>query len=165
MAKMSIKELSKSLKDSQSVLKGQKEAPAPAIDDLEKEEKKEEKKEQKEQEEKIEEIQKIDKKENKEAKNIDKSTDRSSEGSPKNKNKTSSSFLQEIEIANSRTDYDVSAVVHIDKDIHEVFTKLKSATKIKIARYISFKLEVVIRENLEEITSIINKENKNKFLD
>lgn len=162
MVKMSIKELSKSLKDSQSASKGQKEAQAPVIDDLEKV-KGDETDEKVNKVNKVERAEKKDKKEKKEIENIDKST--GTEATLKRKSKTSSRLKEEIELANSRTDYDVSAVVHIDQDIHEVLTKLKSATKMKIGRYISYKLEVVIRENLEEITSIINKENKNKFLD
>lgn len=78
--------------------------------------------------------------------------------------KTFSGLKQEFENANA-TDYDLSGVVHIDRDIHEVLTKLKSATGLKIGRYISYKLEYVIRENLEEISEMLNSSNKNKFLD
>lgn len=84
---------------------------------------------------------------------------------PKVKKEKQSRLMEEFEKANAVDNYKLKGVVHIDKDIHEVFAKLKAAAGIKIGRYISYKMEMVIRDNIDEITEIINSSNKNKFLD
>lgn len=84
----------------------------------------------------------------------------------KKKDNPPSSLMEEIEISNQRDDYNLTKAVHIDGDVHEVFTKLKAAGKLKIGKFLSYKLEMLILEHQQEILEIINSNNnKNKFLD
>ena len=79
------------------------------------------------------------------------------------KNNGPTKFLEFINKVNKMDQYGADAIVYIDQDIHEIFTKLKYASKIKISHLASFLLENFIRENNEAILEIINKKS-NKFL-
>ncbi len=72
-------------------------------------------------------------------------------------------FLAFINEVNKMDQYGAEAIIYIDQDIHEIFTKLKYASKIKISHLVSFLLENFIVENLDAISEIINKKS-NKFL-
>ena len=72
-------------------------------------------------------------------------------------------FLDFINKVNKMDQYGADSIVYIDQDIHEIFTKLKYASKIKISHLASFLLENFIKENIEAISEIINKKS-NKFL-
>lgn len=72
-------------------------------------------------------------------------------------------FLALINGVNKMDQYGADSIIYIDQDIHEIFTKLKYASKIKISHLASFLLENFIRENIDAISEIINKKS-NKFL-
>lgn len=88
----------------------------------------------------------------------------SSDKKVQKRDKSPTTLLEEFEISNQRNDYNLTKAVHIDEDVHEVFTKLKAASKLRIGKYLSYKMEMLILEHQKEILEIINSNNKNKFL-
>ncbi|UZS00004.1 hypothetical protein [Chondrinema litorale] len=78
---------------------------------------------------------------------------------------TSTEVLLKQILASNKQEFSLTEAVYIDREIHEVFKKLKSSSQLKIGTFISYLLEQFIRENINEISEIINKKQvKNKFL-
>ena len=73
-------------------------------------------------------------------------------------------FLNLIREVNSRDNYKMDRFIYVDNDIHEVFNKLKTHTKLKLSYLASHLLEEFILEHQESIKEIISKK-QNKFLD
>ena len=73
-------------------------------------------------------------------------------------------FLGLIKEINSKDHYKIDRFIYVDGDIHEVFNKLKTHTKLKLSYLASHLLEEFILEHQESIKEIISKK-QNKFLD
>ncbi|MBT34137.1 MAG: hypothetical protein CMO01_31120 [Thalassobius sp.] len=81
------------------------------------------------------------------------------------KTDTSIEVLLKQILASNKQEFSLTEAVYIDREIHEVFKKLKSSSQLKIGTFISYLLEQFIKENINEISEIINKKQvKNKFL-
>lgn len=73
-------------------------------------------------------------------------------------------FLKLLKEVNSRDHYQMDRFIYVDADIHEVFNKLKTQTKLKLSYLASHLLEQFIIEHKDSIKSILSK-SQNKFLD
>ncbi len=73
-------------------------------------------------------------------------------------------FMEFIDRVNAVEYGKLNRFVYISDDIHEVFLKLKSHTRLRISHLATYLLEQFIRENQEAIQSILVKK-PNKFID
>lgn len=69
-----------------------------------------------------------------------------------------------ISKVNSRKDFQMDKFIYVDHDIHEVFNKIKSHTKLKLSYLASYLLEEFIIEYQDEIKDLLSNR-QNKFLD
>jgi len=98
--------------------------------------------------------------------------DRSKQDSGKNteqisheaKANSTSHFLEIVNEINAKDQYQIEKFIYVDSDIHEVFTKLKMHTKLKLSHLASYLLEDFIIKHKESIKEIISQK-RNKFLD
>jgi hypothetical protein len=81
-----------------------------------------------------------------------------------NQNEEVSRFLEFIKEVNSKDHYQIDRFIYVDADIHEVFNKLKTHTRLKLSHLVSHLLESFILQHQESIKAIISKK-QNKFLD
>jgi hypothetical protein len=81
-----------------------------------------------------------------------------------NESKSVVKLKEIVKKVNSIDQYHIDRFIYVDADIHEVFVKLKSQTKLKISHLASYLLEDFINQHKEAIMEIVNKKT-NKFLD
>ena len=81
-----------------------------------------------------------------------------------NQNEEVIRFLEFIKEVNSKDHYQIDRFIYVDADIHEVFNKLKTHTRLKLSHLVSHLLESFILQHQESIKAIISKK-QNKFLD
>ena len=81
-----------------------------------------------------------------------------------NHNEEVGRFLEFIREVNSKDHYQIDRFIYVDADIHEVFNKLKTHTRLKLSHLVSHLLESFILQHQESIKAIISKK-QNKFLD
>jgi len=81
-----------------------------------------------------------------------------------NRSEPAEKLIDIVNKVNAMDHYKIDRFIYVDADIHEVFTKLKSQTKLKISHLASYLLEEFIHQHKEAIIEIANKRN-NKFLD
>ena len=75
-----------------------------------------------------------------------------------------SQFLEIVNEINAKDQYQIDKFIYVDSDIHEVFTKLKMHTKLKLSYLASYLLEDFIMKHKDSIKEIISQK-QNKFLD
>lgn len=78
--------------------------------------------------------------------------------------KPTSQFLEIIQKVNAKNQYKIDKFIYVDSDIHEVLTKLKMHTKLRLSYLASYLLEdfiIVHKDSIKEILS----QKQNKFLD
>ena len=75
-----------------------------------------------------------------------------------------SQFLEIVNEINAKDQYQIDKFIYVDSDIHEVFTKLKMHTKLKLSYLASYLLEDFIMKHKNSIKEIISQK-QNKFLD
>ena len=75
-----------------------------------------------------------------------------------------SQFLEIVRKINSKDQYQIDKFIYVDSDIHEVFTKLKMHTKLRLSYLASYLLEDFIIKHKDSIKEIISQK-QNKFLD
>ncbi len=78
--------------------------------------------------------------------------------------KSTSRFLEIVRDINAKDQYQIDKFIYVDSDIHEVFTKLKTHTKLKLSYLASHLLEEFFIEHKDSIKEIISQK-QNKFLD
>lgn len=81
-----------------------------------------------------------------------------------NESKSVVDLMDFVKKLNAMNHYQIDRFIYVDADIHEVFVKLKSQTKLKISHLASYLLEDFINQHKEAIMEIVNKKT-NKFLD
>lgn len=81
-----------------------------------------------------------------------------------NESKSVVNIMEIVKKVNRIDHYHIDRFIYVDADIHEVFVKLKSQTKLKISHLASYLLEDFIKQHKEAIMEIVNKKT-NKFLD
>ena len=79
-------------------------------------------------------------------------TDRSSSNAPADEQ-----FLKLIKEVSSLKSYQMDRFIYVDADIHEVFNKLKTHTKLKISYLASYLLVEFIIQHQDAIKTIISK--------
>ena len=77
---------------------------------------------------------------------------------------STSQFLEIVNEINAKDQYQIKKFIYVDSDIHEVFTKLKMHTKLKLSHLASYLLEDFIIKHKDSIKEIISQK-QNKFLD
>ena len=77
--------------------------------------------------------------------------------------KSGNSFIEIINKINAKDQYNIDKFIYVDSDIHEVFTKLKLHTKLKLSTLVSHLLEEFFMEHKESIKEILSQK-QNKFL-
>ena len=82
----------------------------------------------------------------------------------KGASKLATEFLAKVKKINSKDHYNIDKFIYVDGEIHEVFSKLKLHTKLKLSYLASHLLETFFMENKEAIREILNQK-QNKFLD
>ena len=75
-----------------------------------------------------------------------------------------SQFLEIVNEINAKDQYQIDKFIYVDSDIHEVFSKLKMHTKLKLSYLASYLLEDFIIKHKDSIKEIISQK-QNKFLD
>ena len=93
-----------------------------------------------------------------------KSENKPTQNSHQSSGNSTSKFLEIVNEINAKDQYQIDKFIYVDSDIHEVFTKLKMHTKLKISYLASYLLEDFIMKHKDSIKEIISQK-QNKFLD
>ena len=86
------------------------------------------------------------------------------QNSQNNNGKSTSQFLEIVQEINAKNQYKIDKFIYVDSDIHEVFTKLKMHTKLRLSYLASYLLEDFIIKHKDSIKEIFAQK-QNKFLD
>ena len=86
------------------------------------------------------------------------------QNSQNNNGKSTSQFLEIVQEVNAKNQYKIDKFIYVDSDIHEVLTKLKMHTKLRLSHLASYLLEDFIIVHKDSIKEILSRK-QNKFLD
>lgn len=78
--------------------------------------------------------------------------------------KKGTEFQEIVNKINAKDQYNIDKFIYVDSGLHEVFSKLKLHTKLKLSTLVSHLLEEFLTEHKDAIKGILSQK-QNKFLD